>query len=60
MTTREEAERLLSTLSDDDIVEIDSNGNIYKAGTAPKALGKSIAGISDQKGEYGGSRWTIE
>lgn len=60
MTGREEAERLLSSLSDDDLVEIDSNGNIYAVGQAPTArTGKSIPGISDQKGEYEeGSRWT--
>jgi len=53
MTSREEAERLLSSLSDEDLVEIDSKGNIYAVGKAPTAkAGKSIAGISDQKGEY--------
>jgi hypothetical protein len=59
MTSRDEAERLLSSLSDEDLVEIDSNGNIYAAGKAPAAgHGKSIAGISDQKGEYGRvARW---
>lgn len=59
MTTREEAERLLSSLSDDDLVEIDSDGNVYQVGKAPAAMtGKSIAGISDQKGEYGdGDPW---
>jgi len=56
MTTREEAERLLSGLSDGDLVEIDSDGNVHHAGQAPAvAAGKSIAGISDQKGEYGTS-----
>ncbi len=54
MTTRDEAERLLSSLSDDDLVEIDSNGNVYAVGKAPQlGAGKPIAGISDQKGEYG-------
>lgn len=62
MTSREEAERLLSSLDDGDLVEIDSNGNIYAVGNAPAAAsGKSIAGISDQKGEYGrGDTWTSE
>ncbi len=53
MTSRAEAERLLSTLADRDLVEVDADGNIYSAGEAPPVLpGKAIAGISDQKGEY--------
>lgn len=61
MTSRDEAERLLSSLSDEDLVEIDSKGNIYAVGKAPSAqTGKSIAGISDQKGEYEeGRSWTL-
>ena len=60
VTSREDAERLLSTMHDDELVEIDSNGVIYAVGNAPAArAGKPIAGISDQKGEYGGrQQWT--
>ncbi|MEV4806317.1 hypothetical protein AB0K18_40515 [Nonomuraea sp. NPDC049421] len=54
MTTREEAERLLSSLNDSDLVEIDARGNVYASGAAPQPnQGKLIPGISDQKGEYG-------
>ncbi len=57
MTSRDEAERLLSSLGDADLVEIDSSGNIHAVGKAPAVgAGKSIAGISDQKGEYGRDR----
>ena len=54
MTTRAEAERLLSALGDDDLVEISSNGEVYAVGRSPAAIsgGKPIPGISDQKGEY--------
>ncbi|MGI5502353.1 hypothetical protein [Lentzea sp. CA-135723] len=60
MTSREEAERLLSSLGDEDLVEIDSNGKIYAVGKSPAAApGKSIAGISDQRGEYRkADQWT--
>jgi len=60
VTSREEAERLLSTMHDDELVEIDSSGVIYPVGKAPAArAGKPIAGISDQKGEYRGrQQWT--
>jgi hypothetical protein len=53
MTTRDEAERLLSTLNDDDIVEIDEDGRPHKVGTTASVQpGKPVAGISDAKGEY--------
>jgi hypothetical protein len=54
VTSRTEAERLLSSLSDDDLVEVGSDGNIYAVGKSPAAFlgNKPIAGISDQKGEY--------
>lgn len=53
MTSREEAEHILSTLNENDLVEIDSRGNIHAIGEAPQATaGKPIAGITDQKGEY--------
>jgi hypothetical protein len=60
VTSREEAERLLSTLHDDELVEIDGNGGIHAVGQAPAVrVGKPIAGISDQKGEYcGRHQWT--
>lgn len=53
MTSREEAERLLSSLNEDDLVEIGADGTVYAVGKAPRAnAGKPIAGISDQQGEY--------
>jgi len=53
MARKDEVELLLSG-DDDEIVEIGPDGQIYRYGTSPKALkGKPIAGISDQKGEYG-------
>jgi hypothetical protein len=59
VTTREEAEKLLSSVPDDHLVEIDGNGMIYPVGKAPAAKeGKPVIGISDQKGEYlGGRLW---
>lgn len=54
MTTREEAERLLSSLNEDDLVEIGPDGQLYSPGKSPVAREqKPIAGILDQKGEYG-------
>lgn len=53
MTPREEAERLLSSVPDSQLVEIDDEGKLYAPGTAPVVQqGKPIAGISDQRGEY--------
>jgi hypothetical protein len=55
MTSRAEAEQLLSSLSDNDLVEVGEDGNIYAAGNSPAAfINKPIVGISDQKGEYSG------
>ncbi|MCX5204124.1 hypothetical protein OG897_22065 [Streptomyces sp. NBC_00237] len=53
MTSREEAERILSSANDDDLIEIGADGTVYVVGSAPSAAGKRIPGISDPKGEYG-------
>ncbi len=36
----------------DEIVEIDENGNIYKPGEAPRSTGKKPTILRDPKGEY--------
>ncbi|MFC0533284.1 hypothetical protein [Phytohabitans kaempferiae] len=53
MTSREEAERLLKSIGEDDIVEIDEEGRPRQTGTSMAApREKPVAGISDSKGEY--------
>ncbi|MER5200232.1 hypothetical protein ACWD3J_28260 [Streptomyces sp. NPDC002755] len=53
MTSRAEAEQLLSSLGDNDLVEVGEDGNIYAAGRSPAGfINKPIVGIADQKGEY--------
>lgn len=56
MTTRSEAERLLSLQHDDQMVEIDADGRIYDLGQAPDVRGAKPTTIRDQKGEYGARR----
>ena len=55
VTSREEAERLLSSLREEDLVEIGPGGEVYEPGKGPEVKGgKPVPGISDQKGEYHG------
>jgi len=38
--------------NDEEIVEIDENGNVFKAGTAPRSAWKKPTILRDPKGEY--------